>query len=92
MSSKAIGAHEEQHGRNELSSSSGNMFLMLTSVLKRSSLNIVPCVSSSTMSISDDSITTTNWQEMGIFEKVTVLRTLCDARLDKADLDQVTEV
>ena len=44
------------------------------------------------MSISDDSITTTNWQEMGIFEKVTVLRALCDARLDKADLDQVTEV
>ena len=44
------------------------------------------------MSISNDSITTTDWQEMSIFEKVTVLRALCDARLDKADIDQVTEV
>jgi hypothetical protein len=44
------------------------------------------------MSISNDSITTTDWQEMSIFEKVTVLRALCDARLNKADIDQVTEV
>jgi hypothetical protein len=44
------------------------------------------------MSISNDSISTTDWHEMSIFEKVTVLRSLCDARLDKADIDQVSEV
>ncbi len=66
--------------------------MMLTNVLKRCDLTITSSTPSSIMSISDDSITTTNWQEMSIFEKVTVLRALCDARLNKADIDQVTEV
>jgi hypothetical protein len=65
---------------------------MLANVLKRCNLTIVSSVPTSDMIISDDSISTTNWQEMGIFEKVTVLRALCDARLDRPDLEQVTEV
>ncbi|CAF0925324.1 unnamed protein product [Adineta steineri] len=70
---------------------SENMFGMLTNVLKKCDLTIISSTPSTTMSISDDSITTTDWQEMSIFEKVTVLRALCDARLNKADMDQVTE-
>ncbi len=68
------------------------MFIMLSNVLKRCDLTIISSTPSTNMSISDDSITTTDWQEMSIFEKVTVLRALCDARLNKADIDQVTEV
>lgn len=66
---------------------------MLANVLKRCNLNIVSSPPSTLlMTISDDTISTANWQEMGIFEKVTVLRALCDARLDRQDLEQVTEV
>lgn len=65
---------------------------MLSNVLKRCNLSIVSAVPTSVMAILDDSISTTDWQEMGIFEKVTVLRALCDARLDRPDLEQVTEV
>lgn len=72
--------------------SSSNMFVMLSSVLKRCDLTIIPSIPSSTTTISNDSISTTDWKEMGIFEKVTVLRSLCDARLDRPDTEQVTEV
>lgn len=66
---------------------------MLSNVLKRcEDLRIIPSDPSTMMTISNDSIATTDWQEMSIFEKVTVLRALCDARLNKADIDQVTEV
>jgi hypothetical protein len=65
---------------------------MLSNVLKRCDLTIVPSIPSSMTSISDDSISTTDWKEMGIFEKVTVLRALCDARIDRPDIEQVTEV
>jgi len=76
-----------------LHSSSSNMFVMLSNVLKRcEDLRIIPSDPSTMMTISNDSIATTDWQEMSIFEKVTVLRALCDARLNKADIDQVTEV
>lgn len=73
------------------------MFTILTSTLKRCDLNIVSpsqtgSPSSSLMSISDDTITTADWQEMGIFEKVTVLRVLCDARLNRPDSEVATEV
>lgn len=69
------------------------MFVMLSNVLKRcEDLTITSSIPLTTMSISNDSISTADWQEMSIFEKVTVLRALCDARLDKADIDQVTEV
>jgi hypothetical protein len=68
------------------------MFMMLSNVLKRCDLTIVSSVPSSVTSISDDSISTTDWKEMGIFEKVTVLRALCDARIDRPDIEQVTEV
>ncbi|CAF4465651.1 unnamed protein product [Rotaria socialis] len=70
---------------------SSNMFVMLSNILKRCDLNITSSTPSNIMSISDDSITTTDWHEMSIFEKVTVLRALCDARLNKADIDQVIE-
>ncbi len=66
--------------------------MMLSNVLKRCDLTIVSSVPSSVTSISDDSISTTDWKEMGIFEKVTVLRALCDARIDRPDIEQVTEV
>ena len=65
---------------------------MLANVLKRCELAIVSSVPTSVMTISDDSISTTDWQEMGIFEKVTVLRALCDARLNRPDIEQTTEV
>jgi len=65
---------------------------MLSSVLKRCDLNIVTSPPSSLTTISDDTISTTEWKEMGIFEKVTVLRALCDARLNRPDIEQVTEV
>jgi len=65
---------------------------MLTSVLKRCDLTIVPSIPSSVTTISDDTISTTEWKEMGIFEKVTVFRALCDARLNRPDIEQVTEV
>jgi hypothetical protein len=65
---------------------------MLTNLLKRCDLNIVSSAPSSVMTISDDTISTTEWKEMGIFEKVTVLRALCDARIDRPDIEQVTEV
>ncbi len=68
------------------------MFVMLTGVLKRCDLTIVPSIPSSVMTISDDTISTTEWKEMGIFEKVTVFRALCDARLNRPDIEQVTEV
>jgi hypothetical protein len=68
------------------------MFMMLSNVLKRCDLTIVSSIPSSVMTISDDSISTTDWKEMGIFEKVTVLRALCDARIDRPDIEQVTEV
>ena len=69
------------------------MFNMLSSVLKRCDLTISTSSTPSTlMAISDDTISTSEWQEMSIFEKVTVLRALCDARLNKAEVDQVTEV
>jgi len=68
------------------------MFVMLTSVLKRCDLTIVPSIPSSVTTISDDTISTTEWKEMGIFEKVTVFRALCDARLNRPDIEQVTEV
>ncbi|UJR23552.1 hypothetical protein I4U23_026540 [Adineta vaga] len=72
---------------------SSNMFSMLSNVLKRCDLTIATSSTPSTlMTVSDDTISTTEWQEMSIFEKVTVLRALCDARLNKADIDQVTEV
>ncbi|CAF0791155.1 unnamed protein product [Adineta ricciae] len=71
---------------------SSNMFNMLSNVLKRCDLTISTSSTPSTlMTISDDTISTTEWQEMSIFEKVTVLRALCDARLNKAEVDQVTE-
>jgi hypothetical protein len=73
-------------------SSSTNMFVVLSNVLKRCDLTINSSTPSSMMSISDDSITTVDWQEMAIFEKVTVLRALCDARLNRPDIEQVTEV
>ncbi len=66
--------------------------MMLSNVLKRCDLTIVSSVPSSVTNISDDSISTTDWKEMGIFEKVTVLRALCDARIDRPDIEQVTEV
>ncbi|CAF2892560.1 unnamed protein product [Rotaria sp. Silwood2] len=78
-------------GLTRLHVNSSNMFIMLSNVLKRSSLTIVSSVPSSIMTISDDTISTTDWKEMGIFEKVTVLRALCDARLDRPDIEQVTE-
>ncbi|CAF0852742.1 unnamed protein product [Rotaria sp. Silwood1] len=78
-------------GLTRLHVNSGNMFVTLTNVLKRCDLNINLSTLSTTMTISDDTITTTDWHEMSIFEKVTVLRALCDARLNKADIDQVTE-
>ncbi len=65
---------------------------MLTSVLKRCDLTIVPSIPSSVTTISDNTISTTEWKEMGIFEKVTVFRALCDARLNRPDIEQVTEV
>lgn len=65
---------------------------MLSNVLKRCNLTIVPSDPLSTMTISDDTISTADWREMGIFEKVTVLRALCDARIDRPDIEQVTEV
>ena len=68
------------------------MFIMLSNVLKRCDLTIIPSIPSSTTTISNDSISTTDWKEMGIFEKVTVLRSLCDSRLDRPDIEQVTEV
>ena len=68
------------------------MFVILTNVLKRCDLNITSSTPSVVMSISDNLLTTTDWREMSIFEKVTVLRALCDARLNRADVDQVTEV
>lgn len=69
------------------------MFIMLSNVLKRcEDLTINSSTPSTIMTISNDSITTTDWQEMSIFEKLTVLRALCDARLNKADIDQVIEV
>ena len=69
------------------------MFSMLSNVLKRCDLTISTSSTPSTlMAISDDTISTSEWQEMSIFEKVTVLRALCDARLNKAEVDQVTEV
>jgi hypothetical protein len=69
------------------------MFVMLSNVLKRcDDLTITSSTPTTIMAISNDSITTPDWQEMSIFEKVTVLRALCDARLNKADIDQVTEV
>ena len=68
------------------------MFVILTNVLKRCDLNITSSTPSVVMSISDNSLTTADWREMSIFEKVTVLRALCDARLNRADVDQVTEV
>ena len=68
------------------------MFLMLANVLKRCDLAIVSSAPTSEMTISDDSLSTTDWQEMGIFEKVTVLRALCDARLNRPDIEQTTEV
>jgi hypothetical protein len=68
------------------------MFVMLTSVLKRCDLTIVPSIPSSVTTISDNTISTTEWKEMGIFEKVTVFRALCDARLNRPDIEQVTEV
>ncbi|CAF0754590.1 unnamed protein product [Rotaria sordida] len=78
-------------GLTRLHVNSSNMFVILTNVLKRCDLNINSTIPSTTMTISDDSITTAEWHEMSIFEKVTVLRALCDARLNKADIDQVTE-
>lgn len=72
--------------------SSSNMFVMLSNVLKRCDLTIIPSIPASTTTISNDSISSTDWKEMGIFEKVTVLRSLCDARLDRPDIEQVTEV
>ncbi len=66
--------------------------MMLSSVLKRCDLAIDSSISSFVMTISNDTISTTEWKEMGIFEKVTVLRALCDARLDRPDIEQVTEV
>jgi hypothetical protein len=69
------------------------MFVMLSNVLKRcDDLTVNSSAPSTITDISNDSITTTEWEEMSIFEKVTVLRALCDARLNKADIDQVTEV
>ena len=65
---------------------------MLSNVLKRCDLTIVTSTPSTLTTISDDSISTSTWQEMTIFEKVTVLRALCDARLNRADIEQVTEV
>ncbi len=66
---------------------------MLSNVLKRcDDLTVNSSAPSTITDISNDSITTTEWEEMSIFEKVTVLRALCDARLNKADIDQVTEV
>ena len=65
---------------------------MLSNILKRCDLAIVSSAPSSIMTISDDTISTTDWKEMGIFEKVTVLRALCDARLNRPDIEQVTEV
>ncbi|CAF3552866.1 unnamed protein product [Rotaria sordida] len=78
-------------GLTRLHVNSSNMFMMLSNVLKRSDLTIVSSIPSSIMTISDDTISTIDWQEMGIFEKVTVLRALCDARLDRPDIEQVTE-
>lgn len=79
-------------GLTRLHVNSSNMFIMLSNVLKRcEDLRIIPSDPSTIMTISNDSITTIDWQEMSIFEKVTVLRALCDARLNKADIDQVTE-
>ncbi|CAF5148504.1 unnamed protein product, partial [Rotaria magnacalcarata] len=78
-------------GLTRLHVNSSNMFIMLSNVLKRSGLNIVSPDPLSTMAISDDTISTTEWIEMGIFEKVTVLRALCDARLDRPDIEQLTE-
>ncbi len=68
------------------------MFMMLSSVLRRCDLTIDSSISSFVMTISNDTISTTEWKEMGIFEKVTVLRALCDARLNRPDIEQVTEV
>ena len=45
------------------------MFVMLTNTLKRCDLTVVSSLPSNTLSISDDSITTTDWCEMSIFEK-----------------------
>ncbi|CAF3357745.1 unnamed protein product [Rotaria sp. Silwood1] len=78
-------------GLTRLHVNSSNMFITLSNVLKRSGLTIVSSAPSSIMIISDDTISTTDWKEMGIFEKVTVLRALCDARLDRPDIEQVTE-
>ncbi len=66
--------------------------MMLSSVLRRCDLTIDSSISSFVMTISNDTISTTEWKEMGIFEKVTVLRALCDARLNRPDIEQVTEV
>ncbi|CAF0743398.1 unnamed protein product [Adineta ricciae] len=78
-------------GLTRLHVNSGNMFMMLSSVLKRCDLTIDSSCSSFVMKISDDTISTTEWKEMGIFEKVTVLRALCDAKLNRPDIEQVTE-
>jgi hypothetical protein len=73
-------------------SSSNNLFSTLANVLKRCDLTVVTPVSSTLTSIVNDAISTTNWQEMTIFDKVTVLRALCDTRLNRADVEQVIEV
>ncbi|CAF0760190.1 unnamed protein product [Adineta steineri] len=78
-------------GLTRLHVNSGNMFMMLSNVLKRCDLTIDSSISSFVMTISDDTISTTEWKEMGIFEKVTVLRSLCDSRLNRPDIEQVTE-
>jgi len=78
-------------GLTRLHVNSNNMFVMLSNVLKRCDLTIVSSTSSTLTTISDDSISTTMWEEMTIYEKVTVLRSLCDSRLNRADIEQVTE-
>ncbi len=44
-------------------------------------LTITSSTPTTIMAISNDSISTSDWQEMSIFEKVTVFRALYDVRL-----------
>ncbi|CAF0733275.1 unnamed protein product [Didymodactylos carnosus] len=67
-----------------------NIHIMLVKCLKKCDLSIPSSIPPQSAP-SEEIILLGDWKEMGVFEKLHILRCLCDARLTQPDVENLTE-
>ncbi|CAF0764000.1 unnamed protein product [Didymodactylos carnosus] len=69
---------------------SQNIHVMLAKCLRKCDLTLQSSISPQSAP-SEETLAITDWKEMSVFEKLNMLRCLCDARLNQPDVENLTE-